>query len=49
MSLFISLLGGFAVKVYDDLNDNFILRKFRNKKGTKKNGKKSTRRKSKKN
>ena len=30
MSLFISLLGGLSVKVYDDLNDNIMLRKFRN-------------------
>ena len=30
LSLFISLLGGLSVKVYDDLNDNIILRKFRN-------------------
>jgi hypothetical protein len=29
-SLFISLLGGFSAKVYDDLNDNNILQKFRN-------------------
>ena len=30
LSLFISLLGGLSVKVYDDLNDNIILQKFRN-------------------
>ena len=30
MSLFISLLGGAAAKLYDDLEDNMFLQKFRN-------------------